>query len=68
MPGLNGRELYEQVLAENSAAAARFLFMTGDVMNEKTQEFLKQTGNLCLAKPFSVDEFRAAIVKFLKAA
>ena len=68
MPGMNGQQLYEQVLAENSAAASKFVFMTGDVMNEKTQEFLKQTGNLCLAKPFSMDEFRSTIGKFLKAA
>jgi signal transduction histidine kinase/ActR/RegA family two-component response regulator len=68
MPGMNGQELYQQVRSENATAATRFVFMTGDVMNQKTQEFLKQTGNLCLAKPFSVDEFRAAIGEFLKAA
>jgi len=68
MPGMNGQELFQQVQSENARAATRFVFMTGDVMNQKTQEFLKQTGNLCLAKPFSVDEFRAAIGEFLKAA
>jgi len=68
MPGLNGQQLYEQIRAENSAAAQRFIFMTGDVMNEKTQEFLKATGNVCLAKPFSMDEFRSVLGKFLKAA
>ena len=65
---MNGQELYQQVQSENARAATRFVFMTGDVMNQKTQEFLKQTGNLCLAKPFSVDEFRTAIGEFLKAA
>jgi len=68
MPGMNGQELYERVRSENAPAAARFMFMTGDVMNEKTQQFLKQTGNPCLPKPFSVDEFRSAIGEFLKAA
>jgi len=37
-------------------------------MNGKTQQLLKQTGNLCLAKPFSVDEFRLAVGQLLKAA
>jgi two-component system NtrC family sensor kinase len=68
MPGMNGQQLYEQVRSENPKAAAKFLFMTGDVMNEKTQQFLKQTGNVCLAKPFSMDDFRATIGKLLKAA
>lgn len=68
MPGLTGQQLYEQVRAEDASAATRFIFMTGDVMNEKTQTFLKETGNICLAKPFSVDEFRSVIGQFLKAA
>jgi len=68
MPGMNGQELYEKVRSENPDAAARFIFMTGDVMNEKTQQFLKETGNLCLSKPFSVDEFRVAVGQLLKAA
>ena len=40
--------------------------MTGDVMNEKTQEFLKQTGNLCLAKPFSMDELLLIVKRLVK--
>jgi two-component system NtrC family sensor kinase len=68
MPGLTGQQLYEQVRAEDATAATRFIFMTGDVMNEKTQSFLKETGNICLSKPFSVDEFRSVIGQFLKAA
>ena len=68
MPGMNGQQLYEQLRAENPAAAARFIFMTGDVMNEKTEQFVKQTGTICLAKPFSMEEFRGVIDRFLKAA
>jgi two-component system NtrC family sensor kinase len=68
MPGLNGQELYNEVRATDSAAASRFIFMSGDVMNEKMQKFLETTGNACIAKPFSLDEFRAAAGKILKAA
>jgi two-component system NtrC family sensor kinase len=61
MPGLSGHQVYDRVLSRNPDSASRFIFMTGDVMNETTQRFLKETGNLCLAKPFSLDELRNAV-------
>jgi two-component system NtrC family sensor kinase len=68
MPGLNGQQLYDQIRAADPAAASRFIFMSGDVMNEKMQRFLEATGSACIAKPFSLDEFRSAAGKLLKAA
>jgi len=64
MPGLNGRELYDRLSVEDPSAARRFIFMTGDVINEKIEVFLKQHKRLCLPKPFSIVEFRFAISKF----
>jgi hypothetical protein len=37
--------------------------MTGDVINERTQEFLRTRNKVCLTKPFSLVEFRTAINK-----
>jgi len=68
MPGLNGQQLYDEIRAADPAAASRFIFMSGDVMNEKMQKFLEATGNTCIAKPFSLEEFRSAAGKVLKAA
>ena len=34
---------------------------TGDVANDKTQRFLRESKKVCLTKPFSLTEFRAAI-------
>jgi len=58
MPGMNGPAIYETLRKENPAAAARFAFMTGDVINEGFQEFLKLHSVPCLPKPFSIQEFR----------
>ena len=66
MPGLNGQQVFEEVQAFDPEAASRFIFISGDVINEKMQHFLQARGSICLAKPFSVDEFRAAASKVLK--
>jgi CheY-like chemotaxis protein len=61
MPGLNGQKLYERVRVEDPVTARRFVFMTGDVINDHAQAFLKEHRRSCLPKPFSVAEFRNAL-------
>jgi CheY-like chemotaxis protein len=61
MPGLNGMHLHEQLMSNDPASARRMLFMTGDVINESFQEFLRRNGRPCLSKPFAIEEFRAAV-------
>jgi CheY-like chemotaxis protein len=65
---MSGQQLYEQICRADPSAASRFIFITGDIMNDKIQSFLKDTGKVCLPKPFSVDDFRSAIGSALKAA
>jgi two-component system, NtrC family, sensor kinase len=66
MPGLNGYEFYQQLRAVNPDAASRFIFLTGDVIG--AQKLLNNSGNICLAKPFQVDELRSTVNKFCAAA
>ena len=61
MPGLSGRELYERVQKSNPSLSERLIFITGDVVNKSTQQFLKDHNKICLSKPFSLLEFRAAL-------
>jgi two-component system NtrC family sensor kinase len=63
MPGLNGVRLYEHLCATDAAAAKRVLFMTGDVVSDTFQDFLREHGLTCLSKPFATREFRAAVAK-----
>jgi signal transduction histidine kinase len=65
MPGLNGQQIYERVRVSNPALSERMIFFTGDVINDKAERFLRESRRVCLAKPFSLVEFRAAIGKAL---
>ncbi|HTR42235.1 MAG TPA: ATP-binding protein [Pseudomonadales bacterium] len=66
MPGLNGRDVYEQLSSFNPALCKRMIFVTGDVINERMQQFLKAEDRPCLSKPFVISELRAAIRDVLK--
>lgn len=63
MPGIGGRGFYEQVDADNPLLASRVVFITGDTASPLTRQFLANTGQPCLEKPFSVDEVRQLIAK-----
>jgi len=65
MPGLNGQQVYERVRAANPALSERMIFFTGDVINDKAERFLRESQRVCLSKPFSLVEFRAAVSKAL---
>lgn len=67
MPGLNGVGLFEHLQSHQPAAAKRLLFMTGDVVNDTFQAFLRQHRLTCLAKPFATREFRAAVARVFAA-
>src|SRR5262249_24133685 len=61
MPGLSGQQVYERLRASNPKLSDRMIFITGDVINDKTQKFLQERKKMCLSKPFSLSEFREAI-------
>ena len=65
MPGLNGINLFQELLVKNPVAARRMLFMTGDVIKESFQEFLQKNSRTCLSKPFALREFHLAIARII---
>jgi signal transduction histidine kinase/CheY-like chemotaxis protein len=56
MPGMDGADLYEQIRATRPELARRFLFSTGDVIGERTSEFLQKSGADWLRKPFTGEQ------------
>ena len=66
MPGLNGQQIYERLKDSNPRVSERMIFITGDVVNQKTQAFLEKSKKVCLAKPFSLGEFREAVARASK--
>lgn len=67
MPGLNGINLYQELMAKDPVSAQRMLFMTGDVIKESFQDFLRKNARTCLSKPFALREFRQGVTRLLAA-
>ena len=60
-PVMDGKQLYHYIEDRYPELVNRVIFTTGDVMNNDTQDFLKQTGRPFLLKPFSPDELNTLI-------
>jgi CheY-like chemotaxis protein len=67
MPGLNGQQFYEIVKGTYPILASRVIFVTGDVVNEETQDFLRSIGNPHLGKPFNLNSVKEAVAWVLSA-
>ena len=65
MPGLGGESLYDLVKETNRELAERIIFITGDIVNPKTQSFLQSTGNSYVGKPFRIEDIRQCILRNL---
>ena len=65
MPGLDGESLYRRVQQENPEIVKRLVFMTGDLINPQTKQFLEQTRVTYLEKPFTIQMIRDAMQRIL---
>jgi signal transduction histidine kinase len=61
MPELGARGVHDRLAAEWPQLCARLIYMTGGAFTPESREFLEQTPQTILTKPFSIDELRAAI-------
>jgi two-component system NtrC family sensor kinase len=69
MPGsMDGRRLYLELREEKPEMAERFIFISGDVMEKKTAEFLNTSGRAYLLKPFSLNDLHEVVEKTLRQA
>ncbi|MBI3268211.1 MAG: response regulator [Planctomycetes bacterium] len=68
MPELDGRGLYQWVLANRPALAARILFTTGDTVSEVSATFLRESGVRWVAKPFASAALLQAVSEVLRPA
>ena len=65
MPGVNGQSLHRMIQALDPDLAHRFVFVTGDVLNDQTHRFFAETGAHYLRKPFRLQDLLEAIGKVL---
>ena len=68
MPGVSGRQIYDQLRDTNPKICQRMIFITGDVVNPQIRHFLKNENRPCVAKPFTLSEFQTAVEDILNAA
>jgi signal transduction histidine kinase len=59
--GTTAKDLYEGLHASRSDHAERMVFMTGAICSGSMRQFLEETGNPLLKKPFNRSEFRRAV-------
>lgn len=55
---MDGKEVYMKVKERSSSLARRIIFMTGDVADPRTASFIRDTGNLYLEKPFTINQLK----------
>ena len=61
LPGKGGIWLYRHIEAMDPPLAHRVLFITGDVMETNTREFLDKTKVSYIAKPLNVEQLKRDI-------
>lgn len=65
MPGLDGQHFYQSLARSRNPLQERFLFVTGDVLAQQTQEFLERNRLPHVAKPFRVEELTEKVYGLL---
>jgi CheY-like chemotaxis protein len=66
MPIMDGPSLYDAIEASNAGLLSRIVFLTGDLLTRRTQEFLARTRVRCLRKPFALGDVRTLVQHILQ--
>ena len=64
MPGMDGRLFYLKIREQIPALAKKIVFLTGDVGNKETFNFISETKNQYLGKPFTIKEVKDLLDRF----
>jgi signal transduction histidine kinase/ActR/RegA family two-component response regulator len=65
MPGMDGQIFYGELVQSRNPLREHVLFVTGDVVAQRTQEFLERHHLPHVAKPFRVEELSVAVRRML---
>jgi two-component system NtrC family sensor kinase len=66
MPGMNGQRFYQLAVERHPELGSRFVFLTGDTVNEETRAFLDAVSAPSLTKPFHLDRVEKVIASVLR--
>jgi len=53
MPNMSGMDFFDELSRRSPDQAARVVFLTGGAFSPRSEEFLRESQNVCLPKPFS---------------
>lgn len=65
MPGVDGPALYAELERRDPSLLRRFVFVTGDAVNEETRDFLETCGAQCISKPFHYADLKRLVQRVL---
>ncbi len=65
MPGIDGQRFYQALLQRQNPLHEHVLFVTGDLVASRTQEFLERHHLTHVAKPFRMEELSGAVYGML---
>ena len=65
LPGMNGLDMYRHLQKMAGSLARRVIFITGDVMNIDTKNFLSQTSVPYITKPFGAEQLKKDVDRIL---
>ncbi len=54
MPGVNGKDIYTWLKDNKPGEEKKIIFMTGDTFDPQAREFIRNTGNPIMLKPFTI--------------
>ena len=66
MQGVDGQMIYQTLVQRQNPLRERVLFVTGDVLSPRTQEFLERHRLPHVAKPFRMEELSQAVKEVLQ--
>ena len=61
MPGMSGQQLYRAIDALDREQARKVIFLTGDMVNPDTFDFVTGSGNPAFSKPVNLDELHRQV-------
>lgn len=67
MPGIDGQKLYRTLLERHYPVRGKVLFVTGDIVAPRSQEFLERYHLPHVAKPFRMEELMHVVQELLHA-
>ncbi len=66
MPNMSGMDFFDQLLKANPEQARRVVFMTGGAFTPRAKEFLEQSENVHILKPFTAETVRSIAKDFVE--